>query len=246
MKEEILIPLGTFILGLFINHIWEKFKKRISLVKYTVWHLFLGGSADDPRFGSLKLLYNDRPVRNLYMSRVLLSNESNRDLSNVELNVVSDRDSAILVSHGRNMSSLNDLSFTDKYTKVLSELKPENMEYIFGRRDYKLPVLNRGDKVEISLLLTNFKSMQPNITVSCDYPGVKMKYARVFPELFGEPQIHSALLGTLIALLLCVLIIFLIHSKTIAVLLAAFICLFASLLGVLARKICKLIIKILE
>lgn len=246
IEEKILFPLIGFILGVFFMHIWGKFKNRITLLKYTVWHGYLGASVDDPRFGSLKLLYNNEPIKNLYMSTVLLRNESNRDLSNIELNIVCDPNSAILVSYGWNEASVNELVFTDKYVDTLLKQNPEDMKSMFGKRDYKLPVLNREDKIRISLLITNFKGMQPFITVGCDYPGIKMKYVQEYRKLFGEPETHSALLGALVALLLCIPIIFFINNKTIAVLLAAFIGLFASLLGVLIRKFYKLIVKILS
>ncbi len=246
MKEKILISTITFILGIFIKHIWDKFKNRISELKYTVWHRYLGGTIDDSRFGSLKLLYNDKPIKNLYMSTILLSNESNRDLSDLELNIICDSNSAILISYGKNRASLNELLFTDKYNAVLVNRKPEDLEFIFKRRDYKLPVLNRGDKVDVTLLTTNNKGIQPVITISCDYPGVKMKYAVVLSELFGESQRQSALLGIIVALLLCIPIIMLIPSKIISVLITLFISIFASLIGVMLIKFYKWGIRILS
>ncbi len=77
MKDKIFIPLITFLLGVFVTHIWNKFKNRIKLLKYTVWHQYLGMSIDDARFGSLKLLYNNNPIKNLYLSRVILLNWNN-------------------------------------------------------------------------------------------------------------------------------------------------------------------------
>lgn len=246
MGEQILIYFVTFLSGVIITRILDKFKNRISFLKYTVWHQHLGASVDDSRFGSVKLLYNEKPIKNLYMSTILLSNESNRDLSNIEINIACNPDSAILISYGRNKASANELSFTDRYTSILLAQKPEDTPFIFGRRDYKLPVLNRGDKVDFSLLTTSLKEKQPVITVNCDHPGVKMKYAVVFNKLFGESQIHSALLGTLIAVLICILIICFLNNRFIAILLAFLIGLFASLLGVFLLKIYKFIYKILS
>lgn len=246
MKEKIIIGFATFILGACFNHVWDKFRKRTLLLKYTVWHYPLGTSGHDPRFGSVKLLYNDNPVNNLFMSTILLSNENNKDLTNLELNIVCDQESMIIISHGRNKSSLNDLTFTDKYTQVLVSNKPESLGYIITRRDYKIPVLNRGDKIDIVLLTTNRQGKQPVLTVSCDYPGVRIKYAQVYQELFGEPLPQSALLGSLIALLLCGPIIFFVGNKTIAIWVAVVLGLFASMLGVVVRKACKFIVKMLS
>jgi len=245
MRNEIILSLASLISGGLIKGIWDKFKKRIVCIRYTVWHQYLGASVDDPRFGSLKLLYNDNPIKSLYMSNIYLANESEQDLSGLEINIICDQGSAILISYGKNRESLKELTFAEKYNTVLLEKKPENMAYIFGRRDYIVPVLNRGGKVDFSLLITNFKGLQPVLTVRCDHPGVKIKYGSVLPKLFGEPQAQSAWIGSLAALLLCIPIIVFIKSKIVAVLVAAIICLFAVLLGIVLIKFWKLLIKIL-
>jgi hypothetical protein len=244
--EKVYIGVGTFILGAFFTHIWGKFKNRTMLLKYSVWHNPLGSSVDDSRFGSVKVLYNDKHVKTLYMSTILLCNESCRDLSNIEVNIACDPDSAILISTGKNRSSINELSFTDHYNWLLTENKPESMQYIFHRRDYKLPVINRNDKIDFALLTTNFKGQRPYVTVSCDHSGVKMQFVQGVPQLFGEPQQASALLGVMITFLLCIPIVYLINNKCVAVILAALIGLFATLLGILLRKAWKLILKLLS
>lgn len=246
MRDKIILTIVSVFVGVLIKGIWDKFKKRIVCLRYTVWHQYLGASVDDARFGSLKLLYNDNPIKSLYMSNIYLTNESEQDLSGLEINIICDQGSAILISYGKNRNSLKELTFADEYSNVLLEKKPENMGYIFGRRDYKVPVLNRGDKVDFSLLTTNFKGLQPALTVSCDHPGVKIKYGSVLPKLLGEPQAQSAWIGSLAALLLCIPIIAFIKSKTIAVLVAATICLFAILLGIVLLKLWKLLIKIIS
>lgn len=244
MKEFLIFPFICFILGAIVMHIWDRFKNRIACLRYTVWHRYLAATADDPRFGSVKVLYNNNPVASLYMTTAIISNENNKDLSNFDINIVCDQDSAILISYGRNTGSLNELEFTDKYTDLLIKQQPENMPQIFGRRDYKIPVLNRNGKIEFALLITNFKGRQPFITLSCDYPGVKMKYAKVSAELLGESLILSSLWGSILAIFLCVFIIFFISNKVTAVLMATLVSLFASLIGVLFIKTYKAICKV--
>lgn len=246
LSEKIFISTGSFVLGGFVTHLWNKFKNRIITLKYSVWHSPLGSSVDDARFGSVKVLYNDSHVKTLFMSTVLLCNESSRDLSDLEIDISCDPDSAILISTGKNKTSLNELSFTDHYAWLLGENKPESMSYIFHRRDYKVPVLNRGDKINFALLVTNSKGQQPYIILSCDHPGVKIKFAKGVPELFGEPQRSSALLGIIVTLVLCAPIICLINSKFVAVVVAALAGLFAMLIGIALRKLGKLILKILS
>ncbi|MCK4672769.1 hypothetical protein KAT67_02170 [candidate division WOR-3 bacterium] len=243
--QIILFSFITFVLGIIITHLWTKYKTRIKKIKYNVQYQYLGASVDDTRFGSVKLLYNDKPIKCLYNAKVLLSNESHHDISDMEINIVCDPDSTIILSFGRNTSSFNELAFTKDYGKVLNEGK--NLVYIFTRRDYMLPVLNRGDKVEILLLMTNVHNKQPIVEVNCDYAGVRMKYSPKAPyELFGESLQHCSLLGSFITLLLCISIVLFIGNRVIAVFLAAVIALFASLVGFAFIKIIKFLTKLLS
>lgn len=254
MGEKLLVNILSFLAGAGLTHLWKKFKNRLSIIKYTVHHQYLGASTDDQRFGSVKVLYNNNSVKNLYLSTILLSNESSRDLANLELNITCDATSAILISYGKNRASLKELSFTEKYANALAGQggggqaggNPEVIKYIFQRRDYMLPVINRGDKVDFLLLTTSFEGKQPVLAVGCDSPGLRMEFTRTFPELFGEPQTQSTLVGALAALILCAPIIYFISNKSIAVLISVLVGLFAFLWGVLLLKFYKLVVKILS
>jgi hypothetical protein len=245
--EDLLVKAALFLLGGFVTHIWAKYRARITTLRYNVWHYPLGFSADDPVFGSVKLSYNDTPVKNLFMSTVTLANDSTRDLSEIDLNIVADADSVILVSHGRNQASLNDLQFTDKFSEALRDAnQTKNWTAVARRRDYSVPVLNRGDTITFGLLITNPKGAQPHLTVACDEAGVRLRFAFEKPKILGEPQDVSAWLGSAIALLACWPLIKFVPNKTLAVFIAAALGILAMGLGVLARKLVKFVARLLS
>lgn len=243
MLEKISIAVIAAVIGAIILHFWNKFQNRMTVLKYSVWHQPLGGAIDDPHFGSIKLLYNDNQIKNLYLSKITISNDCNKDLSNLELNIVADPASIILVSHGFRQASLNILEFTEKYQKEL-ENKNTNM-HVMQRRDFKLPVLNREDKIDINLLITNLDGKRPFINVSCDYPGVIMKLEYQPNQLLGEPRDQSAIIGIVIALILCFPLIY-IPNPVISIYIAVIFGMLVVLFGVLARNVWKFIIKILS
>lgn len=243
MLEKISIAVIAGVIGAIITHFWSKFKNRMTVLKYFVWHQHLGGAIDDPNFGSIKLFYNDNQIKNLYLSKITITNDYNKDLSNLELNVVADPASIILVAHGFRQASLNILEFTEKYQKEV-ENKNTNMN-VMQRRDFKLPVLNREDRIDINLLITNLDGKQPFIKVSCDYPGIIMKLEYQPNQLFGEPRDQSVIIGILIALILCFPLIY-ITKPVISIYIAVIFGMLAALFGVLTRKVCKFIIKILS
>jgi len=244
--KNIIVPVITFLIGAFVMHVWERYKSRVNLLNYEVWHQPLGLTAEDIRFGSVKVLYNEQPVNNLYMSTIYVRNESNKDIADIKLNIACDVNSIILVSYGRNLSSLNELSFTSEYQGRLISGNP-GLD-LYQKRDYLIPVINRGDTIVFTLLTSNTNAIhqQPILSLGTDYPGLRMNFAKPVQLLFGESQSSSALLGIIATLLVCVPIIYYIPNKAIAVIVAACFALFAALIGVLIRKLVKQILKLLS
>lgn len=86
--EKILIGTITLVIGIVIKHIWDKYINRITKLKYSIWHNYIGSSIEDVKFGSVKLLYNQNELQNLYASNVIIKNETGKDLNDLELNMV--------------------------------------------------------------------------------------------------------------------------------------------------------------
>lgn len=245
--DRLLWPTVTFILGAFITHVWNKFRTRTTVLRYYVFHNFFGSTVTDPKLGSVKVMYGETEVKNLYVSTVTLSNDSGRDLADLVVNVVSDPDSGIIASHGRNQGSLNDLPFTPQFAATLATAdKTKDYTATLHRRDYTLPVLNRGDEILVTLLITNFKGNQPFLTVGCDKPGVKLQFAIKKEQFLGEPRDTTAVLGALIVLALLWPIIVFVPNKTVAVLGAGLLGALCLLPGVAVRKLVKVAVRLLS
>lgn len=203
-NEKIIIGTITLVIGIVLKHIWDKYINRITKLKYSIWHNYIGSSIEDIKFGSVKLLYNDTELKNLYASNVVIKNETGKDLSDLELNISCNSQSLILVSHGRNSNSIKELEFTSEYLQIIEKNNPNDATYIYTRRDYKIPVINRGDIIEITLLTTNFNGERPLLYVTSEHKGVKLKYYIEPLQQFGVPQISSSVIGLLASLLICV------------------------------------------
>jgi hypothetical protein len=244
--EKILIGTFTLIIGIVIKHIWDKYINRITKLKYSIWHNYIGSSIEDVKFGSVKLLYNQNELQNLYTSNVIIKNETGKDLNDLELNISCDNQSLILVSHGRNTNSIKELEFTDYYASIIEQNDPANANYIYTRRDYMIPVINRGDSIEITLLTTNFNNQRPVLFVTSEHKGVKLKYYIEPIKLMGVSQLTSTLLGLIISVIICVPIYYFICNKTLIIALTLLNGWIASLYGVMILKINDWIKKLLE
>lgn len=244
MDTTLILPSLAFVTGILVRHLWERFLKRAITLRYSIWHQYRGVSSENPVLGTVTLLYNNVPVRSLFNSMVTIVNDSSRDLTNLEIDIVADTSSGIILSDGTKKTSINPLEFTPRFQQYLSENKEETASYRFSRRDYFLPVFNRGDQVEIFLLCTNSEGKQPQISVSCDHPGVKMKFVSQPPQLvLKESQAHSALIGVILGVLACLLILENSVNYTVAIWSAFMIGGFAALWGALAIKLYKFIRK---
>lgn len=245
-NEKILLGTITLIIGIIIKHIWDKYLNRVTKLKYSIWHNYIGSSIEDVKFGSVKLLYNQNELQNLYSSNVIIKNETGKDLSDLELNISCDNGSLILVSHGRNTSSIKELEFTDTYAEIINQNNPDDANFIYTRRDYKIPVINRGDTIEITLLTTNFNNQRPVLYASTEQKGVKLKYYLEPIKLLGVSQLSSTLIGLIASILICIPIYSIISNTTLIIVLTLLNGWIASLYGVLILKFNNWIKKLLE
>jgi len=244
--EKIIIGSITLIIGIILKHIWDKYINRITKLKYSIWHNYIGSSIDDVKFGSVKLLYNDSELKNLYSSNVIIKNETGKDLSDIELNISCDNQSLILVSHGRNVNSIKELEFTEKYSEIINNNNPNDATYIYTRRDYVIPVINRGDTIEITLLTTNYAKQKPFLFVTTEHKGVKLKYYIEQIKLMGVSQSHSTIIGLITSLIICTPIYYFIDSKLLIIALILLNGWISSLYGVIILKTSNWLKRIIE
>lgn len=235
-------------IGIFLKHVWEKIRSRISYISYSVWHQSLGTSISDNLFGNVQILYNNNPISKLYFSTLVIENHTSKDFENIEINIYSDSDSFILISHGIIESSPNPLKFSENFDELLQQAQRDSSIWniVSKRRDYIIPVINRGDVVKIQLLTTN-TNKQPEIYASCDRAGLKMKYALNMRDFKGETAKHCAWIGSTIALIFCYPLINYIPNDYlyIGVIAGTLFGLFAMLLGWTTIKFLKTFIRII-
>jgi len=193
-----------------------------------------------PGVGSIEVLHNSVPVKSLYLSNVSIINDTNRDLSDIEFNITCDPNSIILTSQGINKASGKNVYFTDRYSKLLSDNSPDNVRNVLSFRDYLVPVINRRDTIEFSLLIVNELANFPYLTVACEHIGIKIKFQKVpRQKLFGESTSISALIGLIITTIACYLLIYFNFALTLGVWLSFILGLTTSFFGLLIIKLFK-------
>jgi len=187
------------------TQILAKFRNRIAILNYSVFHQSLGASVQNPLVGSIEIKYNGHSVESLYLTSIFIENDSSKDIKDIDFNIYCDGNSRIILSQAENESNRSALHLTSDFMKLLEETKTDStkLEQFLSKRNYKIPALNRQDKVKIFMLVSNTLTQQPIVTVNCEHVGVRMKYAEVHPLFRDEPQRNCAWMGAFVTLLIC-------------------------------------------
>lgn len=241
------LPTLTFVAGLITKHFFDLYKNKISRLQYSISKSFLGASGQDNYFGKVQVLYNDRPVENLFLCNLNLVNTSNKDFKDIEITVWCDTNSIILVSSAYKSGTINPLLLTEKYIQECQNITEQNVRLVWSRRPYLIPVLNRDDSVVFSCLVTSVNKAEPSIYLDCDHPSLKIEANFIQPQLFwGENQGLGALYGLIISAIISLFIIYYFQSKAIVSLIVFLLGAFCLLPGVIALKVLKKLRKLIR
>jgi hypothetical protein len=251
VKETIfsgyLWPAITFVLGLITQHLFGLYKNKIAKVRYSINKTFLGVSGEDNIFGKVQVLYNNIPVKNLFLCNITLINTSNKDFKDVTITAWCDTGSILLISRAHKSSSINSLNLTQEFLQEAAKNMGNNPSLFLSRRPYAVPVFNRDDNVIFSCLVTNDKGAEPNIYLDCEHEGLRLEPSFVRPLTFwGENQTHGAWCGLIICALLSLMVVNYIQSKFAMAIVVYFLGALCLIPGVIYLKIVKRLKKIIR
>ena len=250
MKEspftKIIVGIAVFLFGALVTHIWNRYRNRTKRLRWSAEYYRIAYAADDTYFGKVEVLYNDRPVTNLYLALIQVQNENTSDLEDVVVNIACLDGSTLLVSHGALQGSLQLLPLTDEFTNALSDIESANLEYLITRRDYKIPVLNRGAIANFTILLSRTDTLQPNLTLACDHVGVQLVQREPDVMILGVPRRQALFSGWVVTLAASIALAMLVDSKWIIAVAAWLLGLHVLNIGSVGQKCWKWIGRLLS
>jgi hypothetical protein len=161
-------------------------------------------SADDAVFGSVRVTINGNPVQNLFSSTVELVNQSTKDFEKLPIRVYTGDVSL----HSERSELVGTTQIIPPSPTYLEEIavktgeKPTEAQLKIwtSRRDYLVPVLNRGQKVRFTYLCIANSDQPPEIYVEIQHQGVLVKFQPPTPQYMDVPQARAALLGSMIGI----------------------------------------------
>ena len=206
--------LGTLLVGAL--------RTRSARFRYSTRVERVGFSADDPVFGAVRVQWRNNDVRNLYIAVVEIENESNKDFADVGLTIYTSNDTLLLSEQTRMIGSPNIVLWSPDFRTRLEEpaggvLTQAQWEIYYHRREYLVPVFNRGQVLEFHYVCTKpGDDLPPYVFVEAPVKGVKLLYRQTTRSVLGIPFELSLVRGTVSALVVSVLATWFFRSSWIA------------------------------
>lgn len=210
LDNKLFISVAGMIGGIVITVIAHYLINKSSLLTYSVNHQQVGLSADDMIYGSVKVTWNNHPADRLFLSTILVTNQSMKDFESVEVRVYTNNTN-LLTQRTWIPNTSRIIKFTEEYEQSL-QLDPgavptEAQTALYQRqRDYIVPTLNRGQSCSFSYLNSPFPGENPSIWVDVLHKGITCRYESPKNMIMGVVQ-RSAVTTGIFAGLVGVLLI---------------------------------------
>jgi len=194
---------------LIVGFLVRRFRERMVTLQWSVRHQSVAFAASDATFGNVEVRHNGIPVQALSMCFVEIANESTRDLVDVDF-TVSYSDGTTFLMSVASLPEAQGLSFAPAYAGMADEFMALSeaarltwpaFPYMAKTRQYRVPVLNRGAKVDFAALVQAPPGVDPTATVVCLHKGVRLKHRPPAPVLFGVNQNRAIAIGWSMGLL---------------------------------------------
>jgi hypothetical protein len=231
--------LGSSLLTILVQLVLN----RRARFRYLVSHARVGISADDPIFGSVRVLWNNNPVANLYVSSIELVNDSARDFENVVVRVFTN-DTILLTERAELIGTTRILNWAPEYAqqlRVISGQQPTQQQIdLHGRqRDYLVPTMNRGQVVRLTFLNAARGQTQPTLWLDILHRGVKAEIGVAQSQILGVAQPTAAWAGLLTGFVVVAAIISSVQTLWLGVVIAFVYGLVAQLPGACAVRLVR-------
>jgi hypothetical protein len=222
-------------------------RQRVRVLEYTVLHDRVAVASKDDVFGNIEVKYHGTDVSRLWMTRVILKNDTGKDFEALPIRVYTNDDTYLLAGQGEVAGSIYKVELSPDYLRSLETAQgvtptPEQFKIFARRRDYVVPVLNRGDKVTWSFLSSVVEAEGrapipgPSAWLDVQRAGVRARHRFVGPEVLGVPTKRAILLGLIATVAIYLLAVFTIADPWAAAIPSTIVGFFAPFVGAYIYK----------
>ena len=177
-------PLFSAAVGAVLGGLmtWLVLALRAKIAKFQWWVKVdrIALSADDPVFGSVRVHWGGSEVQNLYLATLMVENTSEKDFENVSLTIYPDMGTKLLNERTAIVDTPKIVKWSLEFDQKLQvqrgeEATSDQFDLYFTRREYLVPVINRGQSLQFQYLCTRPQdNLLPNVFVDVSTKGVKL------------------------------------------------------------------------
>jgi hypothetical protein len=224
-------------------------QSRIRVVEYYVGHERVAMAAKDSIFGNVSVTWQGHEVDNLFMSTVTIVNTSGKDYSDIEFCVYT-QEAKLLNQYTEIAGTSYNIEFTEKYNDFIKvgdggEPTAEQFAKYHHRREFLIPVFNRGSRAVMRFLTTVPNNGNPVILVDSSKEGVSAKFMIDEQKILNAPANKSIGLGVFLSLLVMILVGFSQESTLVASIICVTFTVVSPIVGALFYKMYRSVKNIL-
>lgn len=243
----------TGVISVIIGVYLEKFRTRLSVIKYNIYNQPLATSSHSDYWGDIRVYHNSREIKHLSLLTFEIENTSNMDLENVAVDISVDENSQILGQsgyyNGTRTSILLDQPHFDYFNNVLqrndedlkekeknpSHITPPQLtneiSWIMTNKKFHLPVFNRKNGATFNLLVENFEGKIPIGFINIVHKSVSLEKKEPIDLERNKTFIYMLIFGIIIYGLSYFFLFREFHESTVPLIISLILGLIYSLLG---------------
>lgn len=173
------------LLGVVVTAVYTVIRSRRSRLRWQVNHQSLGSSTNAPAIGQIAITHNGKPITNLVLSTVTVENDYWRDFRNISVCVKIQEGHQVLIEEAQRTGELKNLEWSQRYSTSFDNLlrtaaagQKISDEGALVRREYAVPVLNRGESITMRFLVDAVPPLPAYCQVSVEAEAAIAVYER--------------------------------------------------------------------
>lgn len=210
--NQYILSAATLVGGIIISWVTQKVLNRRGVFSYSVNHNRVGLTTEDAIFGNVAVLWNGQQKPNLWLSTIEMKNESMTDYENVVVCAYTS-DTSLMTEQSQLLGTPDILQWSESFKKQM-HVEPggtptvEQWRIYGGKREYLIPVFNRGQSIKITFLNSASAPAPavPTIWLNVAKAGVNLKFRSPQPQVLGVPQGNAALVGFILGIIVLITI----------------------------------------
>ena len=249
--NRLAISMVSLVVGILLNQLITALRSKTNVLGYITYFNRIGLSVDDQIFGSIRLNWEGHELRNLYSYSFEIENLTSQDFENFNFEVITGNETILLNQKTEIVDTPYIVRWSPKFEAEMAVLPGQTateaqIETYHRRREYQVPVLNRGQRLLLTFLCTRPNDDEdPFLGASTLAKGLRLKRLKnpyvLLKPVFGVPIPTAIARAFVVALLVVGLCSAFIHQPWLASIISMAVGLTAQLLGAALYKIERLL-----